>query len=153
MQRSCFFVFFFWFWFCVFHSLQHDVQCHRWVWVWKRRLHQLHPDVWRHGPLQGQVRWEAVLLRWVVLMLGFFLSFFFQLSCSRARYSFDFYNWALLPFSSFSANRVCKKGYRRCVNGRCVPHTAWCNGKDDCEDNSDETFCNSELRLLSFCEQ
>lgn len=42
------------------------------------------------------------------------------------------------------ANRVCKKGYRRCVNGRCVGHGSWCNGLDDCGDNSDEIFCNSK---------
>lgn len=48
----------------------------------------------------------------------------------------------------FLANRVCKKGYRRCVNGRCVGHSSWCNGQDDCGDNSDEVFCNSESGLL-----
>lgn len=80
-------------------------------------------------------------------------SYLFQLSCSRARYLLDSYNWHLLPVSSSSANRVCKKGHRRCVNGRCVPHSAWCNGKDDCQDNSDETFCNSELRFSSLREQ
>lgn len=43
-----------------------------------------------------------------------------------------------------SANRVCKKGYKRCVNGRCVGHSSWCNGRDDCGDNSDELFCNGK---------
>lgn len=61
--------------FFVPHSIQHDMQRHRRVWVRKRRLHQLHPDVWRHGPLQGQVWWEAILLRWVVLMVVVFLLF------------------------------------------------------------------------------
>lgn len=42
------------------------------------------------------------------------------------------------------ANRVCKKGYKRCVNGRCVGHSSWCNGRDDCGDNSDELFCNGK---------
>lgn len=30
------------------------------------------------------------------------------------------------------------------MNGRCVGHSSWCNGRDDCGDNSDELFCNSE---------
>lgn len=46
------------------------------------------------------------------------------------------------------ANRVCKKGYRRCVNGRCVGHGSWCDGRDDCGDNSDEMFCNGESSAL-----
>ncbi|MEQ2217746.1 hypothetical protein XENOCAPTIV_021524 [Xenoophorus captivus] len=48
------------------------------------------------------------------------------------------------------SNRVCKKGYRRCVNGRCVGHSSWCNGQDDCGDNSDEVFCNSESTMEYF---
>uniref|UniRef100_A0A3Q2C7L2 EGF-like domain-containing protein n=1 Tax=Cyprinodon variegatus TaxID=28743 RepID=A0A3Q2C7L2_CYPVA len=36
-------------------------------------------------------------------------------------------------------------GYRRCANGRCVGHNSWCNGQDDCGDNSDEIFCNTTL--------
>lgn len=43
---------------------------------------------------------------------------------------------------------MCKKGYRRCVNGRCVGHGSWCDGRDDCGDNSDEMFCNSEWSAL-----
>ncbi|XP_077948257.1 low-density lipoprotein receptor-related protein 1 isoform X1 [Gasterosteus aculeatus] len=46
---------------------------------------------------------------------------------------------------SYCANRVCKKGYRRCVNSRCVGHSSWCNEQDDCGDNSDEVFCNTTL--------
>ena len=48
----------------------------------------------------------------------------------------------VLTFST--ANRACKKGYRKCVNGRCITQYSWCNGHDDCGDNSDELFCNGE---------
>lgn len=30
------------------------------------------------------------------------------------------------------------------MNGRCMGHGSWCNGRDDCGDNSDEMFCNSK---------
>lgn len=30
------------------------------------------------------------------------------------------------------------------MNKRCVASTLWCNGVDDCGDNSDEVPCNSE---------
>lgn len=44
----------------------------------------------------------------------------------------------------FAANRMCKKGYRRCINGRCIKHSSWCDGTDDCGDGSDELPCNSK---------
>lgn len=43
-----------------------------------------------------------------------------------------------------AANRICKKGYRRCMNGRCIGHQFWCDGTDDCGDHSDELPCNSK---------
>lgn len=46
--------------------------------------------------------------------------------------------------SSSTANRICKKGYRRCINGRCIGHQFWCDGTDDCGDHSDELPCNSK---------
>lgn len=102
---------FLWFWSGVSHSLQHDMQCYWWVWVRKRRLHQLHADVWRHGPLQGQVWREAVLLRWVALMVVFIVVvvFLFQLSCSRVCYLIDSYHWHHLPISSSSQPTVCAR--------------------------------------------
>ena len=50
--------------------------------------------------------------------------------------------------SSSAANRLCKKGYRRCINGRCIGHQFWCDGTDDCGDHSDELPCNSETVTL-----
>lgn len=41
-------------------------------------------------------------------------------------------------------SRRCKKTFRQCSNGRCVPNMLWCNGADDCGDGSDEIPCNSE---------
>lgn len=43
-----------------------------------------------------------------------------------------------------AANRLCKKGYRRCINGRCIGNQFWCDGTDDCGDHSDELPCNSK---------
>jgi len=40
-----------------------------------------------------------------------------------------------------------KLGYRRCDNGIWVIPSDWCDGVDDCYDNSDETSC-SEYPLL-----
>ncbi|XP_078065094.1 prolow-density lipoprotein receptor-related protein 1-like, partial [Mustelus asterias] len=42
-------------------------------------------------------------------------------------------------------NRKCRTGYRRCINGRCLLTAKWCNGLDDCGDNSDEAFCNKTM--------
>lgn len=94
----------------LFHSLQHDVQCHWRVRVRKWRLHQLHPDVWRHGPLQGQVRWKTVLLRWVTLTdVVFIVMFRFQLSCSCSHCFLDSYNSHHLPISSTPQPTVCAR--------------------------------------------
>ncbi|KAG9328294.1 hypothetical protein JZ751_015364, partial [Albula glossodonta] len=46
----------------------------------------------------------------------------------------------LLNDNTCAANRMCKSGYRRCNNGRCIGHSFWCNRVDDCGDNSDEEF-------------
>lgn len=47
---------------------------------------------------------------------------------------------------SFSDNRSCRKGFRPCYNQRCVASSRFCDGIDDCGDNSDEAFCSSELQ-------
>lgn len=46
--------------------------------------------------------------------------------------------------SSLAGSRKCKKGYLHCMNGRCVASRYWCDGVDNCGDNSDEVPCNSE---------
>lgn len=46
--------------------------------------------------------------------------------------------------SSLAGSRKCKKGYLHCMNGRCIASRYWCNGVDDCGDNSDEVPCNSK---------
>lgn len=43
-----------------------------------------------------------------------------------------------------SVNRSCRKGFRPCYNQRCVANSRFCDGIDDCGDNSDEAFCSSE---------
>ena len=39
----------------------------------------------------------------------------------------------------------CSETERRCTNGLCLGLDYWCNGMDDCQDESDETdpICNS----------
>ncbi|KTG37210.1 hypothetical protein cypCar_00029349 [Cyprinus carpio] len=37
----------------------------------------------------------------------------------------------------------CRKGHRPCYNRRCVANNRFCDGMDDCGDNSDEAFCNN----------
>ncbi|KAF4796728.1 hypothetical protein TURU_081715 [Turdus rufiventris] len=44
--------------------------------------------------------------------------------------------------SSLAGSRKCKKGYLHCMNGRCVASRYWCDGVDNCGDNSDEVPCN-----------
>lgn len=43
-----------------------------------------------------------------------------------------------------SDNRSCRSGFRPCYNQRCVANSRFCDGFDDCGDNSDEAFCGSE---------
>ncbi|CDQ88389.1 unnamed protein product [Oncorhynchus mykiss] len=40
-------------------------------------------------------------------------------------------------------NRICRRGFRACYNQRCVANGRFCDGVDDCGDNSDEAFCNN----------
>lgn len=113
-------------------SSEHVLQQYGRLRVWEWRLHQIHTHLWRHGPLQRQVRWEAVLLQWVCVCVLWMLAAVVKSTCRSN------------SLCLCSANRVCKKGYKRCVNGRCVGHSSWCNGRDDCGDNSDELFCNGK---------
>lgn len=43
-------------------------------------------------------------------------------------------------------NRSCRKGFRPCYNQRCVATNRFCDGIDDCGDNSDEALCSSKLQ-------
>lgn len=45
-----------------------------------------------------------------------------------------------------SVNRSCRKGFRPCYNQRCVANSRFCDGMDDCGDNSDEAYCSSECQ-------
>lgn len=47
--------------------------------------------------------------------------------------------------------RDCRGGYKRCNNQRCVVDTRFCDGVNDCGDNSDEASCNSKSIRLSLC--
>ncbi|XP_064596679.1 uncharacterized protein LOC135463349 [Liolophura sinensis] len=42
---------------------------------------------------------------------------------------------------SDEANCVCAIGQTRCNNGACVYQEEWCDGVNNCHDNSDETYC------------
>lgn len=55
-------------------------------------------------------------------------------------WSFLTYLW--IPLCS--VNRSCRKGFRPCYNHRCVANSRFCDGIDDCGDNSDEAYCSSE---------
>ncbi len=113
--------------------------------MWKRRLYWLQPDLWQSRPLQGQVWWEAVLLwlAWHCISVHCFVVF---RSISKFRKLDIWLKFYILTISLFffAANRMCKKGYRRCINGRCIKHSSWCDGTDDCGDGSDELPCNSK---------
>lgn len=58
----------------------------------------------------------------------------------RRIWSFLTYLWSRLC----SVNRSCRKGFRPCYNHRCVANSRFCDGIDDCGDNSDEAYCGSE---------
>ncbi len=47
-------------------------------------------------------------------------------------------------------NRSCRKGHRPCYNRRCVANNRFCDGMDDCGDNSDEAFCNSGYLVCEY---
>jgi hypothetical protein len=49
-------------------------------------------------------------------------------------------------FNMFSHFLACKEGTFRCDDGRCLNQTLLCNGRRDCEDNSDETCCTGSFR-------
>uniref|UniRef100_A0A8C2AJR3 Low density lipoprotein receptor-related protein 1Ba n=1 Tax=Cyprinus carpio TaxID=7962 RepID=A0A8C2AJR3_CYPCA len=40
-------------------------------------------------------------------------------------------------------NRNCRHGFKSCYNQRCVANHQFCNGANDCGDNSDEVYCNN----------
>ena len=48
-------------------------------------------------------------------------------------------NFCFLFFSFI--DHLCKPNEFKCENGRCVSDDLICNNRNDCFDNSDETFC------------
>lgn len=54
----------------------------------------------------------------------------------------------LKQFNCPSDNRTCRRGFRSCYNQRCVASGRFCDGIDDCGDNSDEAFCSSEFAAV-----
>lgn len=60
---------------------------------------------------------------------------------------------ALTPGSVVLSLPECATGNIKCSNGKCIPESQKCNGKDDCGDGSDEGKCDSGKRkeTLSGC--
>lgn len=52
-------------------------------------------------------------------------------------------------FYKFKDIKKCKADQYICSNGRCISHKFTCDGKDDCEDNSDEIGCPHKLTYKS----
>lgn len=44
-------------------------------------------------------------------------------------------------FVVFSLNIACRADQATCRNGQCIPRQTLCDGKSDCNDNSDEASC------------
>ena len=52
-------------------------------------------------------------------------------------------------FHTFSDD-TCPYNYFLCSNKKCLNNTLVCNGKDDCGDNSDESFCKGSIKLIKI---
>lgn len=80
------------------------------------------------------------LVSLIFIILGVFLLVLVRLTICFLKCS-----WNYLVSLFFAT--VCNIDETRCDNGACVYRENWCDGINNCHDNSDETNCNGEISL------